>query len=469
MGPRILVVDDELSMREMLSILLKRSGFEVDDAPGPEAAFAALERTNYDLVITDLAMPGGGGMAVLDRAKDQSPETQVILMTAYASTESAVEAMKKGAFDYLIKPFKTDEMLIVVRHCLEKKLLAKENVHLKKALGTRYQFASLVGGSSKMLEIYALVDRIKDTSTNVLITGESGTGKEMIAKAIHFNSIRASKPFVTVNCGAIPESLMESELFGHKKGAFTGAIATKSGLFQAADGGTLFLDEIGEIPLAMQVKLLRAIQEKSFKMIGGVDDVKVDVRIVAATNKELATEVQKGAFREDLFYRLNVINIGLPPLADRREDVRSLAEHFLEKHSTELAKHVRKISTEAMECLLAYPWPGNVRELENVIERAVALETTNAVLPESLPPGVLAGRARGGPGAGEVSTVEIEIPEDGMDLEAVVGAFERKILEKALVRSGGVKKEAAKLLRVSFRSIRYRLAKYGIAGGGEDE
>ena len=469
MPQRILVVDDELSMREMLSILLKRSGFDVDDAPGPEAAFSALDRGSYDLVITDLAMPAGGGIAVLDRVKDHSPDTQVILMTAYASTESAVEAMKKGAYDYLIKPFKTDEMLIVVRNCLEKKSLAKENVFLKKALGTRYQFSSLVGGSSKMLDLYALVSRIKDTGTNVLITGESGTGKEMIAKAIHFNSVRASKPFVTVNCGAIPENLMESELFGHKKGAFTGAIATKAGLFQAADGGTLFLDEIGEIPLAMQVKLLRAIQEKSFKMLGGLEEIRVDVRIIAATNKDLAAEVQGGTFREDLFYRLNVINVAVPPLAERRDDIPALAQHFLEKYSKELGKDVRRISTEAMETLLAYPWPGNVRELENVIERAVALETTNVILPESFPSGVLSRRAQTSPGADTPSPAEVDIPEEGLDLEAVVGAFERRILEKALARTDGVKKEAAKLLNVSFRSMRYRLAKYGIAGGSDDE
>ena len=469
-GERILVVDDELSMREMLSILLKRAGYSVDDAGGVEAACATLEKRTYDLVITDLSMPGGGGMAVLDRAKDLFPDTQVLLMTAYASTESAVEAMKKGASDYLIKPFKNDELLILIRNALEKRTLVRENVLLKKALGSRYNFENLIGGSGRMLELYALIDRIKDTNTNVLIIGESGTGKEMVAKAIHFNSIRRDRPFVTVNCGAIPESLMESEMFGHRKGAFTGAFANKAGLFQAADTGTIFLDEIGEIPLSMQVKLLRAIQEKSFKPLGGNEDAKVDVRIIAATNKDLAAEVEKGTFREDLFYRLNVIQLALPSLAERREDIPTLAEFFLEKYSKELGKDVRKISTEAMELICGYAFPGNVRELENVIERAVALETTGVVLPESLPPSVLtARRGKDAAVANAAAGMEVDVPEDGLDLEAVVGAFERRILEKALVRTGGVKKEAARLLRVSFRSMRYRLAKYGIAGGADDE
>ena len=466
-GEKILVVDDELSMREMLSILLKRAGYEVDQAGGVEPALATLDKRTYDLVITDLSMPGGGGLVVLDRAKDVSPDTQVLLMTAYATTESAVEAMKKGAADYLIKPFKNDELLILIRNALEKRSLVRENVLLKKALGSRYTFENLIGGSSAMMQVYALIDRIKDTNTNVLILGESGTGKEMVAKAIHFNSIRRGRPFVTVNCGAIPESLMESEMFGHRKGAFTGATANKAGLFQAADTGTIFLDEIGEIPLSMQVKLLRAIQEKSFKPLGGNDDVKVDVRIIAATNKDLAAEVARGAFREDLFYRLNVIQVPLPSLFERKEDIPTLAQFFLEKYSVELGKDVRKISTEAMDLLIAYRFPGNVRELENVIERAVALETTGVVLPESLPPVVLAAQ-RGNAYAGSALGVDLDVPEDGLDLEAVVGAFERRILEKALVRTAGVKKEAAKLLKVSFRSMRYRLAKYGI-GGPDDE
>ncbi len=468
-GERILVVDDERSMCEFLSIYLSRVGYRVDEAAGTQPALAALEKGAYDLVISDLSMPGGGGMAVLERSKDLSPDTQVILMTAYATTESAVEAMKKGAFDYLIKPFKVDELHIVVQHALEKRSLSRENVLLKKALKDRYHFSNLVGGASSMLAVYALIERIKDTTTNVLITGESGTGKELVAKAIHFNSVRAGKPFVTVNCGAIPETLMESELFGHKKGSFTGAIANKTGLFQAADGGTLFLDEIGEIPLAMQVKLLRALQEKSFKPVGGVEDVKVDVRIVAATNRDLAAEVQKGAFREDLFYRLNVINIGLPALAERKEDIPTLAQHFLEKYSRELGKDVRKISDEALDCLLSYPFPGNVRELENVIERAVALETTGVVLPESLPPTVLSARAQATTQDHAALDAVAQVPEEGLDLDALLGSFERRILEKALVRTGGFKKEAAKLLRISFRSMRYRLAKYGMSGGHDDE
>ncbi len=471
MSERILVVDDELSLREMLSILLKRAGYEVTEAGGTEAAVAALEKGSWDLVLTDLSMPGGGGIAVLDKAKDVSADTQVILMTAYATTESAVEAMKKGAFDYLLKPFKNEELLIVIRNALEKKALARENVLLKKALGDRYSFANLIGSAPQMLAIYGLIDRIKDTNTTVLVTGESGTGKEMVAKAIHFGSVRRGNPFVTVNCGAIPETLMESELFGHRKGAFTGATANKLGLFQVAHTGTIFLDEIGEVPLSMQVKLLRAIQEKSFKPLGGNEDVKVDVRIIAATNRDLAAEVQAGRFREDLFYRLNVIAIQLPSLAERREDIATLANAFLEKYTKALGKDVRSISAETMDLLVGYHWPGNVRELENVIERAVALETTGSILPESLPPSVLAGRGKAGTAAGQqaLSGFEIEVPEEGLDLEAVVGEFERRILEKALHRTGGIKKEAAKLLKVSFRSMRYRLAKYGIAGDSDEE
>ncbi len=457
--PKILVVDDEESLREFLEIMLKREGYDITTAENGEVALKHLAKTSYDVVITDLQMPKVHGMQVLSKAKEMDPELVVIVITAFGSTESAVEAMKLGAYDYITKPFKIDEIKLIIKKALEKRILSRENILLKKELGSKYNFGNLVGSAASMLKIYDLIQRVCETKTNVLITGESGTGKELVAKAVHYNGLLKDKPFVTVNCGAIPENLIESELFGHKKGSFTGAIADKLGLFEVANGGTIFLDEIGEIPLQTQVKLLRVLQEKTFKRVGSTEDITVNIRIMAATNKDLMQEVTQGRFREDLYYRLNVIHIQLPPLREKREDIPILAQHFLEKYNKQLDKDIKKISKEAMDALISYDYPGNVRELENIIERTVSLERGAAILPESLPPAIFHPAAafirRGG-------NSEQMITMDGVKLEEIVGNLEKDLIEKALKKAGGVKKKAAKLLGISFRSIRYRLEKYGM-------
>ncbi|HEY8370461.1 MAG TPA: sigma-54 dependent transcriptional regulator [Thermodesulfobacteriota bacterium] len=454
---RILIVDDEASLLEFLEIMLAKEGYAVVTARTGAEALARIGQETFDLVITDVQMPEVSGLELLRRVKEVSPDTAVIMITAFASAETAVEAMKEGAYDYITKPFKVDEIKLVIKNALERRNLSRENLLLKKELKTKYNFSNIIGSSPEMLKIYNLIQRVAATRTNVLISGESGTGKELVAKAIHYNSPRKDKPFVTINCGAIPENLMESELFGHKKGSFTGAVANKMGLFEAAHEGTLFLDEIGELTPPIQVKLLRAIQERTFKPVGGTEDVTVDVRIICATNKDLEKEVAAGTFREDLFYRLNVIQINLPPLRERREDIPILAQHFLEKYAKELGKDIRKISAEAMALLQQYSYPGNVRELENIIERSVALESTNVILQESLPTFL----TRRDETKGTFGVVP-DIPAEGVNLEDLVGALERTLLLKALEKSNGVKKKAAKLLKISFRSMRYRLEKYGI-------
>ena len=457
--PKILVVDDEESLREFLEIMLKRDGYNVTIASNGEEALKHLKKMSFDLIITDLQMPKINGMEVLAAAKDHDPDMVVIVVTAFGSTESAVEAMKLGAYDYITKPFKIDEIKLIIKKALERRTLSRENLLLKKELGNKYHFGNLVGSADSMIKVYDLIQRVSQTKTNVLITGESGTGKELVAKAVHYNGPLKDQPFVTVNCGAIPENLMESEMFGHKKGSFTGAISDKMGLFEAANGGTIFLDEIGELPHSIQVKLLRVLQEKTFKKVGGIDDIKVSVRVIAATNKELSEEVSKGKFREDLFYRLNVIHVILPPLRERKDDVPVLAQHFLEKHSDNLSKKIKRISKDAMEILRNYDYPGNVRELENIIERAVALESGAAILPESLPPATF---HPGGQMPRMDSMVALKITQEGISLEDIVGTIEKDLLQKALKKAGGVKKKAAKLLGISFRSIRYRLEKYGM-------
>ncbi len=454
--PRIMIVDDERSMREFLAIMLGKSGYRVDTVASGEEAVARIGQDMFDLVITDLSMPGLDGLGVLKRVKDVSPTTAVILITAYATTESAVEAMKLGAFDYVIKPFKVDELKIIIKNALEKRRLLDENRLLRRELATRYGFANLVGRSPAMLDVYDLIRKVQDTHTNVLITGESGTGKELVARAIHYNGNRKDFPFVAVNCGAIPEALIESELFGHKRGAFTGAVTNKPGLFQTAEGGTVLLDEIAEMPLNTQVKLLRALQEKTFKNLGGVEDIRVNVRVIAATNRNLAEEVRLGRFREDLFYRLNVIQINLPPLRERMEDLPLLVEHFLGKFAEEYGKQIAGVEADAMRVLMSYDYPGNVRELANVLERAVALEAGDEIRLSSLPPTLLEHVGT------TTRTRAFELPASGLDLDAALAEFEKQMLLQALERCGGVKKRAAKLLNITFRSFRYRLEKHGI-------
>jgi len=458
---KILVADDEQSMREFLDIMLKKEGYKVSLASNGEEVLKLTERDIFDLVLMDIRMPKLDGISALKKIKAISPETIVIMITAYASADTAIKAMKEGAYDYITKPFKVEEIKLIIKNALEKKNLQKENILLKQVVRDRYHFENIIGQSSKMLALYDLLEKVAPTKTNILITGESGTGKELAAKAIHFNSPRKEKPFVTLNCGAIPEPLIESELFGHMKGAFTDAIATKKGLFEVADEGTIFLDEISELPLLMQVKLLRVLQDKEFKRVGGTEDIRVDVRIISATNKDLEEAVREKQFREDLFYRLNVIQIKLPRLRERREDIPLLTDHFLKKYSEELNKNISRISSEALRLLLNYEFPGNVRELQNIIERAVALETTqelttqnlSSYLDEQIP-------LKKGP-------VDLEIPNEGIDLEKVVGDLERTLLLKALDKTKGIKKKAAELLHINFRSMRYRLEKYGLNHGAD--
>ncbi len=440
-------------MQEFLEILLRRDGHDVVVCGSAREAILALESDDFELVLSDIQMPGMTGLELLDHVKDASPDTLLVLITAYGTTESAVEAMKHGAYDYLTKPCAVDEIRLVVEKALEKRGLSSENVRLRRQLSEQTSLPEVLGRSRGMVEVSSLVRQVAPTKTNLLITGESGTGKDLIARAVHSLSGRREQAFVAVNCGAIPENLLESELFGHVKGSFTGAMANKQGLFEAADGGTLFLDEIGEMPLQLQVKVLRAIQNRTFKRVGGIQDIRVDVRIICATNRKLEEDVREGRFREDLFYRLNVIEIRLPPLRDRAEDIPELIHHFARKHAGELGRDVTGIAPEALAALEAYHYPGNVRELENIVERAVTLSRVDRIDLECLPATVFEG-ARPGPSE--------RIPDKGVDLDRMICSFESGLIKEALERSGGVKKKAAQLLGVSFRSLRYRLEKLGL-------
>jgi two-component system response regulator PilR (NtrC family) len=449
---RVLVVDDEQSMRDLLAIMLRQAGYEVTVADGGETAVEALKTESFDLVVTDLRMRKVDGLAVLKAAKEHSPRTVVLVVTAYASTETAVEAMKLGAYDYITKPFKLDELKVTVANALERRRLREENLALKRQLHRERGFENFVGRSPKILDVFETIRKTADSGSTVMITGESGTGKELVAQALHWESGRRNGPFVSVNCGAVPEALMESELFGHVKGAFTGAVANTEGLFAAADGGTLFLDEITEIPQTVQVKLLRAIQERQVRRVGDTKDVKIDVRLVAASNRDLSRAVSDGVLREDLFYRLNVIPIHLPPLRDRREDIPLLVSHFIKKLSREVGRAVQGMTPEALAVLEQYHWPGNIRELENVVERAIVLGSN-----ETLDADVLPATLRRPP---DRRDVPLELPADGIDLEAVLDRIEHRYMQLALERVGGVQTRAAELLRVSFRQFRYKLQKF---------
>jgi two-component system response regulator PilR (NtrC family) len=454
---RILIVDDEESIRDVLSIMLRREGYNVAVATDGAQALQYLQEHTCDLIVSDVKMPRMSGMELLTQVKERSPETVVIMITAFSSTDEAVEAMKQGAYDYITKPFRNEEIRLVIRNALERRSLRQENLQLKKELGQRYSFAGLIGKSKGMRTLYEMIEKVAPSRANIMVTGESGTGKELVARAIHFHSDRREKPFVPINCGAIPENLLESELFGHEKGAFTGAIQQKAGLFEVAQGGTLFLDEIGELPPMMQVKLLRVIQEREMRRVGGNRDLKIDVRIIAATNKDLAEEVEVGGFREDLYYRLNVVPLHLPPLRERREDIPLLVEHFMQK----LDGGKGEVDEAAMRRLLDYDWPGNIRELENVVERCGVLGHADLLTEDCLPPHIR------GSGFGRVER-RSELPAAGLDLDAYLGSIEQDILLQALERTGGVRKKAAELLGITFRSIRYRLAKFGIDPDGEE-
>jgi two-component system response regulator PilR (NtrC family) len=459
---RILVVDDEPSMREFLTICLRRAGYEAEAEPGGEAALARLDAHAFDLVITDLTMPGIDGMELLRRVTARPEPPLVLMITAFATTDTAVQAMKLGAYDYLVKPFKVDEILVVVRRALERVDLGTENQRLRDELRGVSRLEGMVGRSAAMQQVFELVRRVAPTRANVLIRGESGTGKELVARALHNLSERAGGPFVAVNCGAIPESLMESELFGHVRGAFTGAAGAREGVFVAARGGTLFLDEIGELHLPMQVKLLRALQERSIRPVGGDREVDVDCRVVAATNRDLEAAIAAGEFRSDLYFRLDVVQVVLPPLRHRTEDVPLLVERFFERLNRELRRDLEGIAPDALEWFLRHDYPGNVRELENLVERAVALETGPMLTARNLP--------RRASGPRPATPALPDLPDDGIDLDQAIAELERHLIAAALRRTQGVRKEAAKLLRVSFRSLRYRLEKLGIeVASGEPE
>ena len=457
-GASILVVDDEEIMREILETLLTREGYQVRLVSSGEEGLELARTHTFDAAIVDVMMPGLDGIATLQELRKLDDDLPVLMITAFASADSAVEAMKHGAYDYLTKPFQVDEVQLIIRNAMERRRLSTENMLLKRELASQSSFSQIIGQSEAMQKVYDVIKMVADSKSNVLIGGESGTGKELVARAIHYNSARAPMPFVTVNCSAVPEMLLESELFGHMKGSFTGAVANKAGLFEVANGGTIFLDEIGDTTPAIQVKLLRVIQEREFRRVGGTQDVKVDVRIVAATNRDLEKAVAEGAFREDLYYRLDVIPIKLPPLRMRTGDIPLLSRHFLEKFSKESGKPVPTMSQEAMRVLLAHEWRGNVRELENVVERVVAFTTGSSVTDADI-------RGWLHKPVNHQQALPAELPEEGLDLEGLINTIEKDLLLKALERSQWVKKRAARLLRLNTRSFRYRLEKYEIKGG----
>jgi two-component system response regulator PilR (NtrC family) len=453
---RVLVVDDEPGLREMLSILFRRQGYDVVSAAGHNTALEAIEQSPqpFPVVLTDLAMPDGSGLDVLSAAKSRDASTEVILITAHSTLENAIEAMRLGAYDFVTKPFQPSELAALVSKALEKQALVRENLRLKAQVSYQSD-TEIVAKSPKMRATLDLARRIAPAKTTVLITGPSGTGKERVARFIHDQSDRRERPFLVVNCGALPEALMESELFGHEKGAFTGASSSHEGLFRAAQGGTLLLDEVGELPLNLQVKLLRVLQEKCVRPVGAASEVPVDVRVLAATNRDVEEDIVQGRFRQDLYYRLNVIRLELPPLSERQEDLGPLTERFIKHFSIEMGKDVLGLTGDALRALRSYDFPGNVRELENVIERAVALTGARVIGLGELPQEVsgLAGGA---------SNRLLELPEEGCNLDAVLNEIERRFLVEALARTGGVRKTAADLLGITFRSLRYRLEKHAL-------
>jgi len=450
----ILVVDDEASMRELLEIVLKGEGHTVSLASDGHAAGQQLEKHNYDLVVSDINMPQGTGIELLKQARSKGCDSIFIFITAYASSESAIEALKYGAFDYITKPFNVDELRNLVKNALETKLLRQQVSTLKVQLTGK---AQLLGTSPAMIQIYKLIGTLAGTESTILVTGESGTGKELVARAIHDTSLRKGQPFVSINCGAFPETLLESELFGYVRGAFTGAAANKKGLIEAADGGSLFLDEIGDMPLPMQVKLLRALQDHRVRPVGGTQEISVDVRVIAATNQDLKAAVAAGQFREDLYYRIAVIPLEIPPLRERKADIAVLAEHFVRRYAQAQGKNIFGFSPRVMKILESYSWPGNVRELENVVERAVALESSQLIQPERLPEQLLAE-----PVELRVELHTAELPDGGVDYESTIQRIETDLIKNALKKTQGNQMRAARLLNLSYRSLRHKIQTLGI-------
>ncbi len=461
---RVLVVDDEPGLREMLAILLKREGHEVTTAPGfIRARDLIRSQEAFALILTDIVMPDGSGLDLVTTAKERNTATEVIVMTAHSTVDVALEAMRRGAYDFVAKPFQAAEMRLLVGRAIEKSAIVAENVSLRARIAQVAPADPLehFGKSAAMRAVADIVRRIANSRSTVLLTGESGTGKERVARAIHQCSDRDKKPFLVVNCGALPENLMESELFGHEKGAFTGAAGRHTGLFREADGGTLLLDEVGELPLPLQVKLLRALQERKVRPVGATAEITIDVRVIAATNRDVEKDVAEGRFRQDLYYRLNIIRLELPPLRQRTEDIPTLVEQFLQRFAEDHGKSVRALSPDAMRELLAYPFPGNVRELENAIERAVMLAAGPTIALGDLPPAI-GGRVTVG------TPSLLELAPEGCNIDQLLAEAERRLILQALERTAGNRTQAAKLLGVTFRSLRYRLDKLGLESG-EDE
>ncbi len=456
----ILIIDDEKSLVDLLAVVFKKEGYKVRTSLSATGALDLLEKESFDLVITDIKMPQRNGMDILKAVKERSPEVPVIMITAYGSIKQAVDALKAGALDYVVKPFDVEELKIIAARGLEKSRLKEENILLKRDLRDKYSFEKMIGKSRTMQEIYLLIEKVAATDSTVLITGESGTGKEMAARAIHALSPRRDGQFVSINCAALPENLLESELFGHTKGSFTGAIAEKKGMFEAAERGTLFLDEVGEMSPWTQVKLLRALQERTVRRVGGTEEIPVDVRIVAATNQDLKKRIQDGKFREELFYRLNVISFEMPPLRKRVEDIQLLVSHFLLKYCQKLGKPMKRLTPEVFGLFEAYSWPGNIRELENVIERIVAIEDRETVTAGCLPQEILV------PARKEETKI---LFQPGFNLSTFVDDLTKKFVNQALLVTGGSLRQAAPLLGLSYRTLRYLIDKYELKNTRREE
>lgn len=451
MEATVLVVDDEKGQREILKAILESEGYDVATAACGIDAIEAIQKTSFDLVLSDLKMPGMSGHELLKHILRERPSVSVVIITAHGTIDSAVESIREGAFDYLTKPIDRDKLLIITRKAVDKSRLMSENLLLKQQLEQRFRVEGIIGNDSKMREIFRMMKKVSGSSATVLVYGESGTGKELIARAIHHASPRSLKPFMAINCAAIPENLLETELFGYEKGAFTGAYARNTGLFEAADGGTIFLDEIGDMSMVLQAKLLRVLQEREIRRVGGSSRIKVNVRIISATNKDLDAEIKNGRFREDLFYRLNVIAFKLPALRDRKTDMPELVAYFIRLYSGSFGKHIKGISDDAMNLLMNYNWPGNVRQLEAVIERAVLLSDSDVLGEDSLPTEIMTKPIM-------LGNFDFELPEEGVSFED----FEREMLVKAMTKSNGVLGKAAGLLGMSYRTLQYRLNKFGI-------
>jgi DNA-binding NtrC family response regulator len=458
---KILVIDDEKSILDLLSVVFEKEGYSVKTSLSATRAVELIGNEDFDIIISDIKMPKMSGMELLRYVRKNRPDIPIVMITAYGTIKQAVEALKEGAMDYIVKPFDVEELKIIVAQGLEKKRLMEENLFLKKELKEKYDFENMIGKSKVMQEIYSLIEKVAGTDSTVLITGESGTGKEIAARAIHYSSTRRDRAFVSINCGALPENLLESELFGHVKGSFTGAVSNKKGMFEVAEKGTLFLDEVGEMSPWTQVKLLRALQDKRIRRVGGTEEIPVDVRIIAASNQDLKKRINEGQFREDLFYRLNVISFEMPPLRKRKEDIPLLVTHFLEKYCNGMGRKMKRIAPEVFDVLEIYPWPGNVRELENAIERVVAIEERGTITKGSLPQEMLQLQP-------DKNLDAAPVLKPGFDLNAVMDEISSGYVKQALHYSKGNLKEAANALGVNYRSLRYLVEKYGLKSANRE-